>query len=276
MSDGTHTLHRHDTARAFPDGAASVPASGRYGAASGASSATTSGHHDGQAVLVAGPASALGTALVEAFTVSGSRAVLETQLWQARAPRPDERGLIEAALATLGGLDAVVRYSPALPSGQLLDASAAAWRDAVLSGLFDAFELSRAAARAMTRGGAIVHLASVDALHAYAGRSAAATVMAGLVGLARALAVELAPQGVRANVVIAGPIAEVASAHDGDTRMERTLLRSPARRLGSAAEVARAVVWVAGPRAAFMTGQTLRVDGGWASLNQAPDGMKFE
>ena len=57
--------------------------------------------------------------------------------------------------------------------------------------------------------------------------------------------------------------------------VDRTLLRSPSHRFARPAEVASAIRFVAGPDAAFMTGQTLRVDGGWASLNQAPEGMRF-
>jgi 3-oxoacyl-[acyl-carrier protein] reductase len=140
--------------------------------------------------------------------------------------------------------------------------------------------LAIAAARSMARGsgGAIVLVGSIDAFHAYPGRSTAAVAMGGLLGLTRALAVEIAASGVRANLVVAGPLGiEDGSAPPGTdaSALERTLLRSPSHRLAKPSEVAAAIRFVAGPDAAFMTGQTLRVDGGWASLNQAPEGMRF-
>ena len=136
------------------------------------------------------------------------------------------------------------------------------------------------AARSMAEGagGAIVIVGSVDAYHAYPGRSVPAIAMGGLLGLTRAMAVELASRNVRTNLVVAGPLGtEDGGPPEGAamTAAERTLLRSPMHRFARPSEVAVAVRFVAGPDAAFMTGQTLRVDGGWASLNQAPEGMRF-
>jgi 3-oxoacyl-[acyl-carrier protein] reductase len=137
-----------------------------------------------------------------------------------------------------------------------------------------------ASARAMAGGvgGAIVFVGSIDTLHAYPGRSVQALAMGGVLGLTRAMAIELAASGVRTNLVVAGPL----GTEDGEpppgaalSSVERTLLRSPSHQLARPSEVAAAIRFVAGPDAAFMTGQTLRVDGGWASLNQAPEGMRF-
>ena len=229
-----------------------------------------------KSVLLAGPPSALLQALEEAFAHAGANVGVEGRLLPATNGTDRASALVEAAVAQLGGLDVLIRHVPAGRSGPVLDTPVVQLRDSIVSGLVDAFETSRVAARGMTSGGAIVHLASVDALHAYPGRSAAAIVMAGLVGLVRTLGIELAERKVRVNLVIAGPMAEQVPATDIDSeRAERTLLRSPVHRFGTAAEVAQAVLFVASPRAGFMTGQTLRVDGGWASLNQAPDGMKF-
>jgi 3-oxoacyl-[acyl-carrier protein] reductase len=127
-------------------------------------------------------------------------------------------------------------------------------------------------------GGVIVLVGSVDAYHAYPGRSVPAIAMGGLLGLTRSLAVELAGSGVRANLVVAGPLGlEDGSAPPGaePAAVDRALLRSPSHRFARPSEVAAAIRFVAGPDSAFMTGQTLRVDGGWASLNQAPEAMRF-
>ena len=140
--------------------------------------------------------------------------------------------------------------------------------------------LAITAARSMAAhgGGVVVLVGTVDAFHAYPGRSGAAIAMGGLLGLTRAMAVELAGRGVRTNLVVAGPLGgEDGSPPPGadQASVDRTLLRSPSHRFARPAEVASAIRFVAGPDAAFMTGQTLRVDGGWASLNQAPEGMRF-
>jgi NAD(P)-dependent dehydrogenase (short-subunit alcohol dehydrogenase family) len=135
------------------------------------------------------------------------------------------------------------------------------------------------AAHAMTGsgGGAIVVVGSLDATHAYPGRAAASVAMGGLLGLVRAIAVELSGVGIRANLVLAGPMGDADGGAPGadDALLERTLQRSPLGRLGTPAEAAAAIRFLASPASDFMTGQTLRVDGGWSSLNQAPDGMRF-
>jgi len=226
-------------------------------------------------VLLAGPPSALLAALQLAFERAGAKVGVEGQLPLASASGDGQSVLVEAASAALGGLDVLVRHWPVANSGPVLEASGDGWRDAIVGGLVEAFELSRAAAQAMPNGGAVVHVASIDAMHAYPGRTAAATVTAGLLGLSRSLAIELAERRVRVNVVIAGPLVELRSNDVDPATVDRTLLRSPMHRFGTTAEVASAVLFVAGPRARFMTGESLRVDGGWGSLNQAPDGMKF-
>jgi 3-oxoacyl-[acyl-carrier protein] reductase len=124
-------------------------------------------------------------------------------------------------------------------------------------------------------GGSIVLVGTVDALHAYPGRSSAAASMAGLLGLARSLAVELAGNGIRANAVLVGPHSDGTPIERGDPLAVRTLQRSPSHRFIEPAETAAAIRFLVGPDSAFMTGQAIRVDGGWASLNQAPDGMRF-
>ena len=115
---------------------------------------------------------------------------------------------------------------------------------------------------------------TLDALHAYAGHADASVAMGALGGLVRSLALELAPGGVRVNLVLAGPLDDAGAPGDPD-RMARTRLRSPSGRFAEPDEVAAAVLFVAGADAAFMTGAVLRVDAGWGSLNQAPDGMRF-
>lgn len=226
-------------------------------------------------LLVGGPAIVAATT-ERVFRAAGGRVSVVSEPDSAVAA--DQ--LLESAESTLGGLDAVVRWTPIPPARPTLRGPVGADPDRfgldIERMLVGAYRISLAAARVLARsgGGSIVLVGPIDASHAYLGRSSVATAMAGIMGLARALGVELAGDGVRTNVVLTGPVA-APEGHVDDGQVARTLLRSPRPTLVTADEIAAAIVFVAGPSSAFMTGQSLRVDAGWASLNQAPDGMRF-
>ncbi len=120
--------------------------------------------------------------------------------------------------------------------------------------------------------GRIVLLASRAVLGAPA-RTAYAATKAGLIGMARTWALELAPHGITVNVVAPGPIAETAMLHEmvpaGSEREAKLAARIPVRRLGRPEDVARAVMFFAAPESGFITGQTLFVCGG-ASVGGVP------
>ena len=113
--------------------------------------------------------------------------------------------------------------------------------------------------------GRIVLLSSRAAL-GMAGRTAYAATKAGLIGMARTWALELAPHGITVNVVAPGPIAATAMLHEvvpaGSESEARLAASIPVRRLGRPEDVARAVMFFAAPEAGFITGQTLFVCGG--------------
>lgn len=183
---------------------------------------------------------------------------------------------LDAVAERLGGLELLVHVVAPSDPRTMLERTGAAWDATIADLVTRPIQLLMAAAGRMRRsgGGSIVVVGTLDATHAYPERADASVAMGALVGLIRSMAVELAPAGIRANAVLAGPLdAWVAGATQ--ERLDRTLLRSPSGRLVTPTEVAAAVRFVAGPGAGFMTGATLRVDGGWASLNQAPDGMRF-
>lgn len=185
------------------------------------------------------------------------------------------RALVTAACEALGGLDTVIRIDAPGLRGPAAAVDPVEWAKRTGGTVGGAFNVTVAAADLLGPGGSVVHVLTLDAVHAYPERSAFAAATAGTLGLVRALAIELAARGVRVNAVIAGPIEEAVPPGIDRRALERTLLRSPMGRLGRATEIAAAIRFVAGDGASFMTGQSLRVDGGWAALNQAPEGMSF-
>ena len=108
----------------------------------------------------------------------------------------------------------------------------------------------------------MVFLSSVVALTGSAGQANYAASKAGLVGLTRSIARELGSRGITANVVAPGPVATDMTAALGDERLAAITAGVPLGRIATPEEVAAAVVFLASPGAAFITGAVLPVDGG--------------
>ncbi len=141
--------------------------------------------------------------------------------------------------------------------------------DAVLeTNLTGAFRLSRAALKGMLkrRRGRIVNITSIVGVTGNAGQANYAAAKAGLIGMSKALAQEVAARGITVNCVAPGFI-DTAMTQALDEKQRTALLgRIPAGRLGAGADVAAAVVFLASEEAGWMTGQTLHVNGGMAMI----------
>jgi len=140
----------------------------------------------------------------------------------------------------------------------------AAWEEVIAVGLLGAAACTRAVVRGMMgRGrGAVVNVGSVSSLRSPAGQTAYAAAKAGLLGLTRSLAVELAPRGIRVNAVVPG-LLDVGMAKRMPRAHAQDLVGGiPAGRVGRAEEVASAVLFLASEEASYIQGQALVVDGG--------------
>ncbi|MBK1660460.1 SDR family NAD(P)-dependent oxidoreductase [Paracraurococcus ruber] len=173
-------------------------------------------------------------------------------------------GLMAVAEAAFGGLDIVVCNAGLRRQTAFLDMGFAEWREILSVALDGAFLVARAAAPIMARrgGGAIVALSGISTHLGTPQRAHVSASKAGLEGLMRALAVELAPLGIRCNSVAPGTIDTARGASAG--ALPPTLAGSgiPLGRKGSAEEIAEMVRLLAGPEGGYVTGQTIHVNGG--------------
>ena len=176
----------------------------------------------------------------------------------------------EAAVAAVverwGRIDALVVNAGITRDGLMIRMTAADWQAVIDTNLTGAFHVCKAAYRPMMkqRAGSIVTLSSVVGVTGNAGQANYAASKAGLIGLTKSLARELAGRGVRANVVAPGYIATDMTAAVSEKAMEGVAAQIPLGRTGTADDVANAVLWLCSPAAAYVTGHVLHVDGGMA------------
>ncbi len=206
---------------------------------------------------------------------SGARSVL-TRLAEAGAARESEAfkgdvadsasctALIEAVVARYGRLDVVVNNAGITRDGLLVRMSDDDWESVITTNLSGAFYVTRAAAKVMMkqRSGAIVNISSVVGLVGNAGQANYASAKAGLIGLTKSVARELASRNVRVNAIAPGFIETDMTAALPEAACDAALGSIAMKRFGSPADIAAAVAFLASDDAAYVTGQVLAVDGG--------------
>lgn len=174
--------------------------------------------------------------------------------------------LVEEVCKSLGGIDILVNNAGVTRDGLLMRMTEADF-DAVLdTNLKGAFHCMKAAARPMmkARFGRIVNIASVVGLRGNAGQANYAASKAGVIGLAKSAAKELASRGVTVNCVAPGFIDTDMTAVLPEAVKEKILTQIPMAHFGAVEDVANAVLFLAGEGAGYITGQVLCVDGGMA------------
>ena len=162
-----------------------------------------------------------------------------------------------------GRLDALVNNAVLSPLRSIADTDVGLFTKTVEVDLRGYWFLSAEAAKLMAgRGGSIVNLASVAALHPDQGLALYSTLKTALIGLSRSFALEYGPQGVRVNTLLPGLIqTKLADKYD-PAQQARVIERTPLRRLGTPEDIANAVWYLCSPAAAFVTGASLVADGG--------------
>lgn len=174
--------------------------------------------------------------------------------------------LVETVEKALGGLDILVNNAGLTKDMLALRMGDADWQAVIDVDLSAPFRLSRAALRGMMkkRWGRIINIGSIIGTSGNAGQANYAAAKAGLVGMTKALAQEVAPRNVTVNVVAPGYVETPMTDVLGEAIKAKMVERIPTGRIGRPEDVAAAVVFLASPEAGWTTGQTLHVNGGMA------------
>ncbi len=184
---------------------------------------------------------------------------------QADARDPDSAdALVKATLAAFGKVDILVNNAGVTRDDLIMRMTEEAWREVLETNLFGAFWMTKAVTRPMlkARAGRIVNITSVSGQAGQMGQANYSSAKAGLIGLTKATARELASRSITVNAVAPGfVLTELTQDLPDDLKAEITA-RTPLGRFGTTEEIADAVAFLASDEARYITGQVLAVDGG--------------
>ncbi|HRJ70311.1 MAG TPA: 3-oxoacyl-[acyl-carrier-protein] reductase [Beijerinckiaceae bacterium] len=240
----------------------------------------------GKNALVTGASGGIGAAIAEALhaqgavvTLSGTRREALDKLAERLgdrvhvatanlSDRASVEALLPAAETAMGQVDILVNNAGITRDNLAMRMKDEEWDQVLAVNLSAGFVLARAALRGMMRRrfGRIIGITSVVGVTGNAGQANYAAAKAGMIGMSKALAAEVASRGVTVNCVAPGFIETAMTDALNDKQKEAILGNVPAGRLGSVAEIAAAVVFLASNEAAYVTGQTLHVNGGMARI----------
>ena len=240
----------------------------------------------GKTALVTGASGGIGGAIAEALHAQGATVALSgtrrqplDDLAAKLASRvhvipanlsvaAEVEQLAKDAEAQLGSLDILVNNAGLTKDGLVMRMKDEDWDTVIDVNLTAAFRLCRAAVRGMMkrRHGRIINITSVVGVTGNPGQVNYCASKAGLIGMSKSLAQEVASRGITVNCIAPGFITSAMTDALNEDQKSRILGSIPAGRMGDVAEIASAAVYLASAEAAYMTGQTLHVNGGMAMI----------
>ncbi len=240
----------------------------------------------GRTALVTGASGGIGGAVARALHAQGATVALSgTRLapLEALAAELGERAhvlpcdlsdaaaveaLPKAAAAAMGSVDVLVNNAGITRDQLFMRMSDDDWAAVIAVNLTGVMRLSRGVLRGMmkARWGRIVNISSVVGVTGNPGQANYAAAKAGVIGMSKSLAAEVASRGITVNCVAPGFITTAMTDALNDEQKAKLLGVIPAGRMGTSAEIAAAVVYLASAEAAYVTGQTLHVNGGMAMI----------
>jgi 3-oxoacyl-[acyl-carrier protein] reductase len=239
----------------------------------------------GQVALVTGASQGLGRAIAETLAASGATVALVARSVakladvatgiRAAGGKAEEfpcdvtkgediQRVVDGVIEKLGRLDILVNNAGVTRDTLLPRMSDEEWDEVLTTNLRGPFLFMRAASRPMMqqRYGRIINVSSVSGMIGNPGQSNYSSSKAGLIGLTKTVAKELAGRKITVNAVSPGFIASDMTAALGPALLDEVKKRVPAKRLGESWEIAEAVLFLAAPSSGYITAQTLVVDGG--------------
>jgi len=240
----------------------------------------------GKTALVTGASGGIGSAIAKALAAQGARVALSGTREEAlQAVAADIGGdpvilpcnlsdpeavdaLVSSAIEALGKLDILVNNAGVTRDNLAMRMKDEEWNDVIRINLEASFRLARASMRPMmkARGGRIISITSVVGVTGNPGQANYAASKAGLIGMSKAMAQEVASRGITVNCVAPGFIRSAMTDELPDAQKETLLTRIPTGKLGEGDDIAAAVTYLASDEAAYITGETLHVNGGMAML----------
>jgi 3-oxoacyl-[acyl-carrier protein] reductase len=240
----------------------------------------------GKTALVTGASGGIGKAIAVALAAQGARVALSgTRIDVLEAVRGEIGGdavvlpcnladataverLVPDAEAAMGRLDILVNNAGLTRDMLAMRMKDEEWAAVIEVNLTATFRLARAAMRGMLkrRAGRIISITSIVGVMGNAGQANYAASKAGMIGLSKSLAKEVAARGVTVNCIAPGFIETPMTDALNEKQREAILAGVPAGRLGTPADVAAAAVYLASDEASYVTGQTLHVNGGMAMI----------
>jgi 3-oxoacyl-[acyl-carrier protein] reductase len=239
----------------------------------------------GKTALVTGATGGIGGAIARALHAQGAKVAisgtrrevldqLATELGGAAvlpcdlANKESVEALVPDAEKALGQLDILVTNAGITKDNLFVALKDDDWQQVLDVNLTATFRLARAAVKGMMRRrfGRVIGITSVVGVTGNPGQANYTAAKAGMIGMFKSIGKEYAKRGVTANCVAPGFIATAMTEKLNDKQREAILQMVPAARLGSGADVAAAVVYLASDEAAYVTGQTLHVNGGMAMI----------